>query len=191
MRKFSSAAVLLGALLAPAFALEAEGPTFYAASPLEGELEPEFARAILKFHSGALADAFQSLEALLPKLSGPSASRDRRRILELEALVRSYQGDDARARALHEKILGIVKERGAPDSEAGPSVFALALIDLKDNKPAQAQVGFEYSHHLGYNQPACRFFLGYLDYKEGRLESSERLFRQVAASPVPAEIKAL
>jgi hypothetical protein len=165
--------------------------TFYAPSPLEGELEPDYANAILKFRAGAEDDAIRSLDSLLGKLSGPSAPRDRRRILELQALARSYKGEDSRVRELHEKILAILKEQKAPDAEAAPSLFAIALLDLKAGKRAQARAGLERAHQLGYNLSACHFFLGFIEYKEHELESSARHFRHVIGAPVPAELRAL
>jgi hypothetical protein len=177
--------------LARADAVNPAGPTFYAASPLEGELEPEYAKAILKLRAGAFADAAAALDALLPKLSGRSAPRDRRRILELKALAAQYEDDLPKTRALHEQILALVKEQKAPEAEAAPSLFALALVDLKEGKHPQARAGLEHAHALGYNVAACHFFLGYLDYVEGDLSSASRSFRLVTLSPVPAEIHAL
>jgi tetratricopeptide (TPR) repeat protein len=174
-------------LAAPALADPPKPP-----SALEGALEPDYAEAILKFQRGAHADAIQSLQKLLDKIpaSGP-ALRDRRRVLELQALAHRLSNNDERARALHERILALVKEQGADEKEGAPSIFELALIDFRQGRGSQARDGFEHSLKLDYNRQACQFLLGYLDLEQKETTGAARRFRFALAEPGSPELHAL
>lgn len=95
--------------------------------------------------------------------------------LELKALTLKNQGKESQAIESYKKLIQL-----KPSNERGPYHFELGMIYKSQKNGALARYHFAMALRLKTNPTISRFFLGMLNFEEGRYTNAELHFRHVA-----------
>lgn len=127
-----------------------------------------YSEAVIALSRKQTQEALSKLDELLKDNPGNIEA------LELKALTLKNQGSEALAIESYKKLIQL-----KPSNERGPYHFELGMIYKRQKNSALARYHFAMALRLKTNPTVSRFFLGTLNFEEGRYSNAELHFRRV------------
>lgn len=151
--------------------------TSTAHSAVPDSLEPEYAKAVITFNGKKYDETLITLDQLLKK--APKTIE----FLELKALTLKATQNGEEAEKTYRSLIQIKEEQNSSTpQELAPYYFELGTLEYRKKNYKTAHQHLSQALEGDFNVGATHFFIGMIDFKEGRWESADTHFQGVIAS---------